>query len=286
VQNARRLTPRSDDVRSQTTTIDGTPLRWLEQGTGAPVVLVHGIPTSPALWRHVVPLLPELRVLAFEMTGYGESIPAGEGRDISVGAQADRLNAWIEHLDLGPVTLVGHDLGGGVVHIAAVRRPDLCAGLLITNGIGYDSWPIPSVKAMRATVPLLSRLPAVALKPALGLLLARGHDDNDVAKESFGVHFRAYAEHGGGAAMARQVSALDVQDTLAVQDRLPALDVPARVVWGVADQFQKLEYGERFARDLGTTLRRIEGGKHFTPEDHPDVIAEEIRGLAAQVAAR
>jgi pimeloyl-ACP methyl ester carboxylesterase len=64
----------------------------------------------------VTPLLPDLRVLAFEMTGYGESIPAGEGRDISVGAQADRLNAWIEHLDVGPVTLVGHDLGGGVVH--------------------------------------------------------------------------------------------------------------------------------------------------------------------------
>ncbi len=273
-------------MQTRTATVEGTPIRWLEQGSGAPVVLVHGIPTSPSLWRHVVPLLPDLRVLAFEMTGYGDSIPAGRGRDVSVSAQADRLNAWIEHLDVGPVTLVGHDLGGGVVHIAAVRRPDLCAGLLITNGIGYDSWPIPSVKAMRATAPLLSRLPAVALKPALGALLARGHDDAGMAKESLSVHFRPYAEHGGGAAMARQVSALDVQDTIAVQDRLPALGVPARVVWGVADQFQKLEYGERFARDLGAPLRRIEGGKHFTPEDHPDVVAEEIRGLAADVAAR
>jgi pimeloyl-ACP methyl ester carboxylesterase len=86
--------------------------------------------------------------------------------------------------------------------------------------------------------------------------------------------------------MARQVTALDVQDTIAVQDRLPSLKVPARIVWGVADQFQKMEYGERFARDLGTTARRIEGGKHFTPEDHPDVIAEEIRSLAAEVAAQ
>ncbi len=265
--------------------IDGTPVRWLEQGEGAPVVLVHGIPTSPALWRHVVPHLPGLRVLAFEMTGYGESIPAGRGRDISVSAQADRLNAWVEHLAIGPVTVVGHDLGGGVVHIAAVRRPDLCAGLMITNGIGYDSWPIPSVKAMRAAAPLLSRLPAVALKPAFGMLRARGHDDISMAKESLGIYSRPYEQHRGGAAMARQVTALDVRDTIAVQDRLPSLRVPARVVWGVADQFQKAEYGERFARDLGTTLRRIEGGKHFTPEDHPDVIAEEIRSLAAEVAA-
>ena len=139
---------------------------------------------------------------------------------------------------------------------------------------------------MRATAPLLSRLPAVALKPAFGMLLARGHDDAAMAKESLGVHHRPYAEHGGGAAMARQVTALDVQDTIAVQDRLPTLDVPARIVWGVADQFQKIEYGERFARDLGTTVRRIEGGKHFTPEDHPDVIADEVRALAAEVAAR
>jgi len=273
-------------VQTRTATIDGTPIRWLEQGSGAPVVLVHGIPTSPAPWRHVVLHLPDLRVLAFEMTGYGESIPAGRHREISVSAQADRLNAWIEHLDVGPVTLVGHDLGGGVVHIAAVRRPDLCAGLMITNGIGYDSWPIPSVKAMRATAPLLSKLSAVALKPARGVLLARGHDDAGVAKESLGVHHRPYAEHGGGAAMARQVTALDVQDSAAVQDRLAELKVPARIVWGVADQFQKVEYGERFARDLGTTVRRIEGGKHFTPADHPDVIAEVIRSLAAEVAQR
>lgn len=55
-----------------------------------------------------------------------------------------------------------------------------------------------------------------------------------------------------------------MRDTLAVQDALPSLGVPARVVWGVADPFQ-VESGERFAGDLGTTLRRIEGGKHFTP---------------------
>lgn len=271
---------------SSTETVEDTPIRWLEQGGGQPVVLVHGIPTSPALWRHVMPLLPDLRVMAWEMTGYGDSIPAGRDRDVSVGAQADRLNAWIEHLGFGPVTLVGHDLGGGVVHIAALRRPELCAGLMITNGIGYDSWPIPSVKAMRALSPLLSRLPAVALKPALGVLLARGHDDLAIGKEALSVHYRPYAQHGGGAAMARQVAALDVHDTIAVQHRLPELDVPARIVWGDADPFQKIEYGERFARDLGTTVHRIEGGKHFTPEDHPEVIAGQIQSLTAEVAAR
>ena len=48
---------------------------------------------------------------------------------------------------------------------------------------------------------------------------------------------------------------------------------------GSPDQFQKLEYRERLAADLGTTLTRIEGGKHFTPEDHPDVVAAAINEL-------
>lgn len=274
------------DIRERTASVDGIPVRWLEMdGAGTPVVLVHGIPTSPTLWRYVMPRLAGHRVLAYEMTGYGKSIPAGESTDISVSAQADRLLAWLDHLGLARVTLVGHDLGGGVVHIAAVRRPDACAGLFLTNSIGYDSWPIPSVKAMAKASGLVEKLPAIALKPTLGLLLAQGHDNLRVARESLGVHYRPYAAHGGGAAMARQVSSLDVSDTLAVADRLPSLNVPARVVWGVADPFQKVGYGERFARDLGVPLKRIEGGKHFTPEDHPDVIADEILDLLVEVQA-
>lgn len=273
-------------ISEHTADVDGTPVRWLEQGTGLPVVLVHGIPTSPTLWRHVLPHLTGMRVLAFEMTGYGNSIPAGRDRDISVGAQAGRLNAWLAQLGIERAVLVGHDLGGGVVHIAAVREPARCAGLPTTNGIGYDSWPIPSVKVMRAAAPLLATLPAIALKPALGVLLARGHDTLAQAREALPIHEKPYAQHGGGAAMARQVAALDVRDTLAVQDALPSLGVPARIVWGVADPFQKIEYGERFARDLGTTVQRIEAGRHFTPEDHPEAVAAAVTDLVAEVHAR
>lgn len=271
-------------MQPRTADIDGLPVRWLESGDGIPIVFVHGIPTSPALWRHVLPRVANARCLAFEMVGYGESIPAGRNRDISVAAQAGHLLDWLDHLGVGPAVLVGHDLGGGVVQIAAVRRPESCAGLLLTNAIGYDSWPIPAVKAMRAASSVVSRLPGAAMYPTLAPLILLGHDKLAVARESLPVHARPYARHGGGAGLARQLTALDVADTLAVQDRLPSLKVPARVVWGVADSFQKLRYGERFAADLGTTVRRIDGGRHFTPEDHPDVIAAELTELIRLVS--
>ena len=77
----------------QTTTVDGIPMRWHEEGSGVPVILVHGIPASPALWRHVLPRIRGARCLAFEMVGYGASIPEGRDRDISVARQADYLFA-------------------------------------------------------------------------------------------------------------------------------------------------------------------------------------------------
>lgn len=264
--------------------IDGTPLRWAEAGDGHAVVLIHGIPTNPSLWRHVLPLVGDARLLAFEMTGYGDSIPAGRDRDISVSAQADRLVRWLEELEIDRAVLVGHDLGGGVAQIAAVRRPERCAGLVLTNSIGYDSWPIPSVKAMRSVEGVIARLPAPAIAPVFAALLPRGHDDLRVARESFRHHYQPYAESDGGAGLARQVAALDVNDTLAVADRLPGLDVPARIVWGADDQFQPIDYGERLAADIDADLRPIPGGKHFTPEDHPDAVAAAITDVLREAA--
>jgi pimeloyl-ACP methyl ester carboxylesterase len=268
---------------SKTARIDGITMRWEERGEGVPVVLVHGIPTGPSLWRHVVPRILGARCLAFEMVGYGASIPEGRGRDISVARQADYLARWLNHLGLDRVILAGHDLGGGVVQIAAVRNPGLARGLFLTNAIGYDSWPIPSVEALRAGGPLVRRLPNAAVKQIFRVLMVRGHDNRQRMNESLMAHWSHYARHGGGEALIRQIEALDVRDTLAVADALPTLGIPARIAWGAADPFQTLEYGERFARDLKAPLRRIEGGKHFTPEDHPEIIAEEITNLIREV---
>src|SRR5215218_2961848 len=88
-------------------------MRWSEEGGGFPFVLLHGISTGPALWRHVLPQVRGGRLLAFELVGYGESIPAGRDRDISVARQADSLLAWLDHLAIEQAVLVGHDLGGG-----------------------------------------------------------------------------------------------------------------------------------------------------------------------------
>ncbi len=267
--------------------VNGIRMRWEQQGEGRPVVFVHGIPTSPRLWRHVVPRVSGARSMAWEMVGYGASIEEGEGRDISVAKQAEYLAAWMRTVGLDEgVVIVGHDLGGGVAQILAVRNPELVRGLVLTNAICYDSWPIPSVKVMRTMGAVVKRLPDALLRydVYVGLFL-RGHDDLARAKESFGQHWPYYQRAGAGAALMRQVRSLNVQDTLAVAERIPDLNVPARLVWGAADRFQKIGYGYRLAYELGASIERIEGGKHFVPEDHPEPVAQAVNGLLEQTAS-
>lgn len=94
------------------------------------------------------------------MVGFGASIREGRGRDISVGRQADYLKAWLGALGVRQAVLSGHDLGGSVVQIAAVRNPQQALGRFLANSIGYDSWPIPAIKAMRVMGGILEHFPA------------------------------------------------------------------------------------------------------------------------------
>lgn len=260
-------------------------MRWEERGEGLPVVFVHGLPTGPGLWRHVTLRVTGARTLAWEMVGYGQSIPQGEGRDISVARQAGYLATWIEQLGLGPVVAVGHDLGGGVVQNLAVKHPGLVRGMVLMNAISYDSWPIPAVKVMRAAGGMLERLPTRVFKQMYRTFLLPLHDHHQLAQEAFKVHWPHYEKHGGAVPFIRQARSLDVRDTTSISASLPDLGIPARIVWGAADQFLPIGYGYRLAYDLRAPLDRIEGGRHFVPEDHPDRVAHAVNSLLAQLGS-
>ncbi len=271
-------------MESRTVDVEGIRMCWEEEGEGHPVVFIHGIPTSPRLWRHVISGVQGAYSMAWEIVGYGASLEEGRDRDISVAKQADYLASWMREVGLESAFLVGHDLGGGVAQILAVRRPELVRGLVLINSICYDSWPIPSVKAMRTTGSAVERLPNSAFRLVYSTYLYRGHDDRVRARESIEEHWPYYEEAGGAAAMIRQVRSLDVNDTLVVADRIPDLDVPARLVWGAADLFQKIGYGYRLAYELNASIERIEGGRHFVPEDHPEQVATAVNELLEQTA--
>ena len=267
----------------ETATVDDVPMRWLRRGEGLPVVLLHGIPTSPELWRHVMPRVSEAAMFAWELVGFGRSTGPRGPEQIGVASQAEYLLRWMDQAGLDRVVLAGHDLGGGVAQIAAVRQPDRVAGLVLTNCIGYDQWPVPAVRVLRAARPLVRWLPPPLLAMGLRSFFHRAHSDDAAAREAAALHLPPYAGSGGPRGLTRQLRALDRNDTVAVQEALPRLDTPAAVLWGDADPFLDMGLGERLAEDLGVPLKRLPDAGHFTPEDRPAEVAAAISRVVEAV---
>ncbi len=98
-------------MTSRSLSILGSHIAYLEEGTGDPIVFLHGNPTSSFLWRKVIPhLSSQGRCLAPDLIGFGHSgKPSIEYRFFD---HARYLDAWFEGLGLTRVTLVLHDWGG------------------------------------------------------------------------------------------------------------------------------------------------------------------------------
>ncbi len=259
-------------------------MRWLERpGSGPPVVLIHGIPTSPELWRYVTPLVPAARVLAWELVGYGRHSQPGEGLDVSVRAQARHLAAWLDRVAGGPVVLVGHDIGAGVVQRFAVGHPERVAGIVLTDGIAYENWPVWPMNVVRSLGPAFAALPQLGFAALYAAALTALHDDAGHGRRCAGVHWRiGYAHPQAPATLLRQVRALHTEDTVAIAPDLPRLRGIPGIAWARDDRFLPVADAERLARDIGAHLDVIPGADHFTPEDHPERVAAAIRRVLAQ----
>ena len=272
-------------------------MRWLTPGPWPPAgegihgdrppaaVLLHGIPTSAELWRGVLPGITAGPAAAWELVGYGASIPAGRDRDISVARQADYLRSWLRYQGIDRVVLAGHDLGGGIAQLLAVREPGLCAGLVLANCIAYRAWPVLPVRLVAAWGPILRRVPEPAWRTVYRSIVGRLHPDRSVGRASVRVHWAHYARHGAADALVRQARSLRTDDTGSIASRLPVLDLPVRVLWGDADPFLSMELAARLARDLGTAVQALPGAGHFTPEDRPKAIAGAVNAVVREASA-
>lgn len=91
--------------------INGVQMGFTDQGTGAPVLLVHGYPLNKSMWdAQVAELSKEFRVIAPDLRGHGES-DAPQGT-YTMDTIADDLNALLDHLEVDKAVVVGFSMGG------------------------------------------------------------------------------------------------------------------------------------------------------------------------------
>ena len=130
--------------------VQGKRIAYLEAGTGDPIVLLHGNPTSSYLWRNVIPELEDCgRVIVPDLIGQGESdkLPASEGPDrYSFEVAFDYLDGLLRAIDVdSDITWVIHDWGSGLGFHWAKHNPDAVKGIAymeaIVMPITWDDWP-------------------------------------------------------------------------------------------------------------------------------------------------
>lgn len=114
-------------------------MTYLDEGAGAPVIFLHGNPTSSYLWRNIIPhVSPIARCIAPDLIGMGDSDKLPDSSDTAYGFFEHRnyLDALFDQLVPDePITLVLHDWGVVLGFDWARRHPDRLAGIIYMEGV-------------------------------------------------------------------------------------------------------------------------------------------------------
>ena len=130
--------------------IKGKSIAYIDVGDGAPIVLLHGNPTSSYLWRNVVPHLEGIgRVIVPDLIGHGDSekLPDSEGPErYSFEISYEYLAGLLEELNITEdVTFVIHDWGSALGFHWAKHHPEAVKGIAYMEAIvcpvTWDDWP-------------------------------------------------------------------------------------------------------------------------------------------------
>ena len=122
---------------------DGLRMHYVDEGSGDPVLLLHGEPTWAFLYRKMIPTIAGVaRAVAPDYFGFGRSDKPTRIEDYSYDFHYASIERFADELDLRDTTVVVQDWGGPIGLRLAVERPDRVARLVILNtGIGAGRAP-------------------------------------------------------------------------------------------------------------------------------------------------
>lgn len=160
-------------------------LRWIEAGSGSPVVVLEaglGEPGSLAYAGVLAAVAEQVRVIAYDRAGLGASDPVSP---VNVTSQVSDLAAIAAAAGDGPCVLAGHSWGGLLVLLAAAQYPALIAGLVLIDPADEIYW---------------SRLPAEIHRQStdIGTMVIQRHAAGELApmvRESFAPFVNSLTDH-------------------------------------------------------------------------------------------
>jgi pimeloyl-ACP methyl ester carboxylesterase len=251
-------------------------------GSGAPLVLIHGIGHTWRGWRPMLPLLEErFDVLAVDLPGFGHSDPFPPGIDSTPEALADAVEDEMARAGFDQAHIAGNSLGGWIALELARRGRAETVTAISPAGLQHGrerAWGANILRWMRwmgrnAPPPRALRENPAGRVLAAGPSYARAWNINpaDLAEE-----LELFCSCPGFDAT--------LPHTFHAQPRgLTTLDVPVLILWGTLDLILLPRQGRRFERLIpGSELRYIPGIGHTPMPDAPEELTEAITEFALE----
>lgn len=151
------LKPKYQSAASKFALIDDVNVHYRDEGSGPPLVLVHGTSSSLHTWDGwVAKLSPHRRVIRLDLPGYGLTGPAPD-HDYSAARYARVVAKLLDHLGIERADIAGSSLGGRVTMTFALDYPARVRKLVLIDAAGLSGQRLPGIFRLART-PVLNRL--------------------------------------------------------------------------------------------------------------------------------
>jgi pimeloyl-ACP methyl ester carboxylesterase len=243
----------------------------IQQGEGAPVVLIHGVAASIFDW---IDLSPDLvgagyAVYALDLLGHGKSIKPKDLKEYNVGRVFEHFESWLRSLDLdSPLILVGHSLGGYLALEYALRFPGKVRALVLVDPFYCLDQLSPLLrfhyKRPLINLGLISYAPEWLIRLSIelaGLFIRNGY----IAPQTKAA--RAQTAQNYKRASPGIYNILSTTPDLTPD--LPKVTAPTLVAWGKHDQSLSPRSFETLAAALPNAHTAVIDSGHVPHQSHP-----------------
>jgi pimeloyl-ACP methyl ester carboxylesterase len=267
-------------------------IRYRDEGTGAPLVFVHGALVNGRLWEPVADRLAgDLRCIVPDLPLGSHSTPVNPDADLTPPGLARLIADFIEQLGLDDVTLVGNDTGGALCQLVAGRHPERIGRLVLTNCDAFEHFPPKAFRGLvvsARTHTLWAGMQPMRLRRLRRLPIAYGWlTKHPVADDVLDSWVEPYLRDRGIRRDTRRfLAAVDPAFLLDNASRLTRFRKPVLIAWAPEDRFFRLEWGHRLAALFpDARLVEIPDARTFVSLDQPDRLAGLLREFVRPPAA-
>lgn len=227
------------------------PLPYIDTGgSGAPVIMIHGLGGDMSDFEHALPELARrgFRVLALDLPGFGLDASAEVTPSIPLFLEA--VDTLIRELSLGPVHLVGASMGGQVSLRYALGEPSRVKSLVIADTGGtFEAMEGQRELALRINrqAIILGRTDAQMADSVRRMF----HADEEPFQRTRDRKIRVLrSDQAPAVALSIERSVESIYELLLTPDELARLTLPVLVLWGEQDRIIGVEEGKRLTSHL------------------------------------